>query len=53
MRFARLFIAALLLAAGLTAHAQDNPRVRVDTNLGKFVIELDRGRAPLTVANFL
>jgi cyclophilin family peptidyl-prolyl cis-trans isomerase len=53
MRFARLFIAALLLTAGLTAHAQDNPRVRVDTNLGKFVIELDRARAPLTVANFL
>jgi cyclophilin family peptidyl-prolyl cis-trans isomerase len=53
MRFARLLIAALLLAAGLTAHAQENPRVRVETNLGKFVIELDRGRAPLTVANFL
>ena len=53
MHLARLLIAALLLAAGLTAHAQDNPRVRVDTNLGKFVIELDRARAPLTVANFL
>ena len=53
MHFARLLIAVLLLAAGLTAHAQDNPRVRVDTNLGKFVIELDRDRAPLTVANFL
>ena len=53
MHSARLLIAALLLAVGLTAHAQDNPRVRVDTNLGKFVIELDRARAPLTVANFL
>ena len=53
MHFARLLIAVLLLAAGLTAHAQDDPRVRVDTNLGKFVIELDRDRAPLTVANFL
>jgi cyclophilin family peptidyl-prolyl cis-trans isomerase len=38
---------------GLTAHAQDNPRVRVDTNMGKFVIELNSQRAPLTVANFL
>jgi cyclophilin family peptidyl-prolyl cis-trans isomerase len=53
MHRARLLIAALLLAVGLTAHAQDNPRVRVDTNLGKFVIELDSARAPLTVANFL
>ncbi len=50
---ARLLIAALLLVAGLTAHAQDNPRVRVETSMGKFVIELDSARAPLTVANFL
>ena len=27
--------------------------MRVDTNLGSFVIELDTARAPLTVANFL
>jgi peptidyl-prolyl cis-trans isomerase A (cyclophilin A) len=30
-----------------------NPRVRVTTNVGSFVIELDKDRAPLTVANFL
>lgn len=63
MRSARLLIASLLLVAGLTAHAQDaskdtsqnpsNPRVRVETSMGKFVIELDPARAPLTVANFL
>jgi cyclophilin family peptidyl-prolyl cis-trans isomerase len=53
MHSARLLLAALLLAVGLTAHAQGNPRVQVETNLGKFVIELDTGRAPLTVANFL
>jgi len=53
MHSARLLIAALLLAVGLTAHAQDNPKVQVETNMGKFVIELDAGRAPLTVANFL
>jgi cyclophilin family peptidyl-prolyl cis-trans isomerase len=53
MPSARLFIAALLLAVGLSAHAQDNPKVQVETNMGKFVIELDTGRAPLTVANFL
>lgn len=63
MRSARLLIASLLLVAGLNAHAQDtskdtsqnpnNPRVRVETSMGKFVIELDPARAPLTVANFL
>jgi peptidyl-prolyl cis-trans isomerase A (cyclophilin A) len=53
MHQARLLIAALLLAAGLTAQAQENPRVRVDTNMGNFVLELDSARAPLTVANFL
>jgi cyclophilin family peptidyl-prolyl cis-trans isomerase len=56
MHRARPLIAAFLLAMltmGLTAQAQDNPRVRVDTNKGSFVIELDTFRAPLTVANFL
>ena len=53
MRTARLLLAALLLALGLSAHAQENPRVRVETSMGKFVIELDSARAPLTVANFL
>ena len=53
MHSARLLIAALLLTAGLSAHAQGNPKVQVETNMGKFVIELDTSRAPLTVANFL
>jgi cyclophilin family peptidyl-prolyl cis-trans isomerase len=53
MPSARLLLAALLLAAGLTVHAQSNPKVQVETNMGKFVIELDTGRAPLTVKNFL
>jgi len=53
MHSARLLIAGLLLAVGLTAQAQVNPKVQVETNMGKFVIELDTSRAPLTVANFL
>jgi len=63
MHAARLLIASFLLVAGLTAYAEDaskdstrvaaNPRVQVETSLGKFVIELDPARAPLTVANFL
>jgi cyclophilin family peptidyl-prolyl cis-trans isomerase len=53
MHSARLLIASLLLVAGLAAHADGNPRVQVETNKGKFVIELDSDRAPLTVASFL
>ncbi len=55
-------LACALLASGV-AGAQDlaeddtaidmNPRVRIVTNLGAFVIELDRARAPFTVDNFL
>lgn len=35
------------------APVSTEPRVRVDTNLGSFVIELDRVRAPMTVEHFL
>jgi cyclophilin family peptidyl-prolyl cis-trans isomerase len=48
-----------VLAAPITAIAQETfdvtaePRVRVVTNRGEFVIELDRIRAPLTVEHFL
>ena len=45
-------IALLMLSASLT-HAQTAPRVRVQTTMGSFVIELDPERAPLTVASFL
>ncbi len=56
----RLSIAALCLAllpTLLLAQAEPaespEPRVRVVTNLGEFVIKLDRVRAPLTVEAFL
>jgi len=54
----RIILGTLLLAAS-AAFAQEtfnvslSPRVRVVTSVGDFVIELDRGRAPLTVDNFL
>jgi cyclophilin family peptidyl-prolyl cis-trans isomerase len=57
MRLASLLL-CLLLAPHLVA-AQDTvavsaaPRVRVVTNAGSFVIELDRNRAPRTVEAFL
>jgi cyclophilin family peptidyl-prolyl cis-trans isomerase len=45
----------LLLAAGpaVAQPAEAPTRVRVDTNLGSFTIELEMIRAPLTSANFL
>lgn len=46
--------AAALLAAGASLHAaEEQPRVRVVTNMGSFVIQLEPERAPLTVENFL
>jgi peptidyl-prolyl cis-trans isomerase A (cyclophilin A) len=48
---------ACLLLVQPAARADDvtssNPEVRVTTNMGSFVIELDPERAPLTVADFL
>jgi cyclophilin family peptidyl-prolyl cis-trans isomerase len=58
---AALLISTLLLGSP-RVQAEDTPqpapsgpatRVRVETTLGSFVIELDAQRAPLTVANFL
>src|SRR6202047_1936166 len=50
-------IAATLLTVMLPhgeARAQEpNPRVKVTTNVGEFVIEVRQDRAPLTAANFL
>jgi cyclophilin family peptidyl-prolyl cis-trans isomerase len=64
MRITGLFRPVLLLALLVftSSRAQDAPpsapsgtasRVRVETTLGSFVIELDAQRAPLTVASFL
>jgi len=53
MRILRLICALALLPISFAAHAQQAPRVRVETNMGSFVIELDPVRAPLSVTNFL
>jgi cyclophilin family peptidyl-prolyl cis-trans isomerase len=45
-------IVGCLLATSVS-FAAGGPRVRVTTNVGSFVIELDELRAPLTVADFL
>ncbi|MGH8189337.1 MAG: peptidylprolyl isomerase [Steroidobacteraceae bacterium] len=45
-----MFLGGWTLDAAAQASA---PRVRVETNQGSFVVELDTVRAPITVANFL
>jgi len=59
MRIASLLLSLLLVPALVAAQdapasgAAGSPRVRVVTGAGNFIIELDPGRAPLTVASFL
>ena len=44
---------ALALAAALPAMAADNPKVVMETSLGKITLELDAEKAPVSVENFL
>jgi peptidyl-prolyl cis-trans isomerase A (cyclophilin A)/peptidyl-prolyl cis-trans isomerase B (cyclophilin B) len=53
MKNPRLLIGVLGLMLSLVAQAAGPERVRVQTSLGTFVIELQRDRAPLTVENFV
>ena len=54
-RFLPLFFSSLILILGLNTSAQaaEQPRVRVETNLGNFELVLNPDKAPKTVANFL
>ena len=49
----RLRVCAFSLLFSLAASAAEPERVRVTTNLGAFVVEVQRDRAPLTAENFL
>jgi peptidyl-prolyl cis-trans isomerase A (cyclophilin A) len=54
LRFAPILLALLLpTAAGAQATSSLAPRVRFETTLGDFVLEIDTVRAPLTAENFL
>ncbi len=55
MRLASLLLCILVVPTLGTTQESGAPatRVRVQTSVGSFVIELDRGRAPLTVDAFL
>ena len=53
MKYPRLILGIVATLLTFTVQAAGPERVRVTTNLGSFVIELQRDRAPLTVENFL
>jgi cyclophilin family peptidyl-prolyl cis-trans isomerase len=53
MKKQSLLLAVAGLMLSFVTQAVSAERVRVTTNLGAFVIELQRDRAPLTVENFL
>ena len=53
MRTAALTLFMALSACATTADGADRPRVVLETDAGRMVLELDLERAPLTVCNFL
>lgn len=53
MSIRHLLCFAVLACASFAASAQEPTLVRVHTNMGSFLIELDTARAPLTTRNFL
>ncbi|MDY6923204.1 MAG: peptidylprolyl isomerase, partial [Pseudomonadota bacterium] len=54
MRTMTAMAAVLALSAcATTATGADNPRVALETDAGRMVLELELARAPLTVCNFL
>ncbi|MGV8928122.1 MAG: peptidylprolyl isomerase [Brevundimonas sp.] len=53
MRSMSLVAALALCACATTANGTDRPRVVLDTDAGRMVIELALDRAPLSVCNFL
>jgi len=53
MKYYRTLLALCALSLSCAAQAAGPERVRVTTNFGSFMIELQRDRAPLTVENFI
>ena len=53
MRTMIMAAALMLSACATTANGADKPRVVLETDAGRMVVELELERAPLTVCNFL
>ena len=53
MRTMMMAAALVLSACATTANGADKPRVVLETDAGRMVVELELERAPLTVCNFL
>ena len=53
MRTMMMAAALVLSACATTANGADKPRVVLETDAGRMVVELEPERAPLTVCNFL
>src|SRR6185436_6454335 len=53
MKYPRLILGIVATLLTFTVQAAGPERVRITTNLGSFVIEMQRDRAPLTVENFV
>ena len=53
MRAMMMAAALMLSACATTANGADKPRVVLETDAGRMVVELELERAPLTVCNFL
>ena len=53
MRTMMMTAALALSACASTANGADKPRVALETDAGRMVLELELERAPLTVCNFL
>jgi cyclophilin family peptidyl-prolyl cis-trans isomerase len=49
----KAYLLAALLCLAVPAAAEPKPRVQIDTSYGPFVVELEPGPVPITVANFL
>ena len=49
----KYFISLLLFFLTVTVHSEEQPVVKIQTNFGIIVIELNPQKAPRTVENFL
>ena len=52
-RINQIFLLLFLLTTAMSSYAADLVKVRMQTSVGDIVLELNRGKAPISVKNFL